>query len=181
MRLPQIDPNHLSREQRELWEKIASGPRGGVRGPYFALLHSPRYCAEFESLGRFLRYECSVPHPLRELAILVVARRWKAQYEWFAHAPIAAKAGIAPAVIEAIRTGATPVFARDEERIVYEYVHEVMATGFASEARHKAANTLLGDAGIVELIGLVGQYVTVALTLNVFEIGVPEGTARPFD
>ena len=94
MRLPDLDPAHLTPEQQVIWDRIASGPRGGVRGPYFALLQSPQLCEEFERLGRYLRYDCAVPHHLRELSILVVARRWKAQYEWFAHAPIAAKAGI---------------------------------------------------------------------------------------
>jgi 4-carboxymuconolactone decarboxylase len=180
MRLPDLDPAHLTPEQQVIWDRVASGPRGGVRGPYFALLQSPQLCEEFERLGRYLRYDCAVPHHLRELSILVVARRWKAQYEWFAHAPIAAKAGIPAAVIEAIRTGAAPAFESEDTRVVYEYVHELLANGRVGEARHQAALKLLGVRGIVDLVSFVGHYGNIALTLNAFEIGIPPGNPLPF-
>ena len=180
MRVPALTPETLNAAQRKLWERIASGPRGGVRGPYFALLHSPALCEGFEAVGRFLRYECAVPSRLRELAILVVARRWKASYEWFAHAPIAAKEGIAPGIIEAIRTQGTPVFTNQDEQTIYEFVRELMHTGFVDDARFAAAQALLGTTGIVDLVGFVGQYNSVALVLNAFEIGVPEGSTDPF-
>lgn len=181
MRLPKLEPKTLNAEQRKLWERITSGPRGGVRGPYFALLHSPNLCEGFEAVGRFLRYECAVPSRLRELAILVVARRWKAQYEWFAHAPIAAKEGISAQVIEAIRTGGTPAFSRDDERTLYGFVEELLRTGRVNDASYNATQSLLGVTGIVDLLGFVGQYNSIALILNAFEIGVPEGQANPFD
>jgi len=180
MRLPLLDPKNLSAEQRKLWERIASGPRGGVRGPYFALLHSPSLCEGFEAVGRFLRYECAVPPHLRELAILVVARRWRAQYEWFAHAKIAAKEGIAAEVIEAIRRGQTPTFAKDDERVLYEFVHELLREGFVGDARYNAAHALLGVTGMVDLLGFIGQYNSIALILNAFEIGLPDGEPNPF-
>ena len=180
MRLPKLEPAQLNPEQRALWDKIASGPRGGVRGPYFALLHAPRLCAEFEPVVRFLRFECSVSERLRELSILVVARHWKSQYEFFAHASIAKRAGIPPEVIDAIRTGRSPEFVQDDERTVYEFVHELVTTGFASDGHYRAAHRLLGDTAVVELVALVGQYGAVALILNAFEIDVPEGAERPF-
>ena len=179
MRLPKLEPAQLNAEQRALYDKITSGPRGGLRGPYLALLHTPRLGHDFEALLRFLRYECSVHERLRELCILVVARRWKAQYEWFAHAPLARRAGIDPEVIEAIRTGSTPHFAQDDERTVYGFVQELVTTGFASDARYREAHRLLGDTGVVELVALVGEYAAVALILNTFQIDVPEGAERP--
>ena len=180
MRLPQLKPQDLNAAQRKIWERIASGPRGGVRGPYFALLHSPNLCEGFEAVGRFLRYECAVPSRLRELAILVVARRWKAQYEWFAHATIAAKEGIAPEVIDAIRLAQAPQFVKDDERVIFEFVEELLRTGFVADARYAAAQSLLGTTGMVDLLGFVGQYNSVALILNAFEIGLPEGEPNPF-
>ena len=104
MRLPQPDPKTLNPEQRALWDMIAGGPRGGVRGPYFALLHAPKLCAQVEALARFLRFECSIPQRLRELVILVTGRRWNAEYEWFAHEPFAQKHGVSQAVIDAYAT-----------------------------------------------------------------------------
>ena len=180
MRLPELDPAHLTPEQQVIWDRIASGPRGGVRGPYFALLQSPGLCEEFERLGRYLRYDCAVPHHLRELSVLVVARRWKAQYEWFAHAPIAAKAGIPADVIEAIRIGATPAFKQDDARIVYEYATELLANGRVGDSKHKAAAALLGVRGIVDLVSFIGHYSNIALSLNAFEIGIPPGNPLPF-
>lgn len=180
MRLPALDPAKLTPEQQVIWERIASGPRGGVRGPYFALLQSPALCEEFERLGRYLRYDCAVPHHLRELAILVVARRWRAQYEWFAHAPIAAQAGIPAAVIEAIRVGAPPPYQSEDTRVVVEYVSELLEKGRVSEPRHQAAYALLGVRGIVDLVSFVGHYGNIALTLNAFEIGIPPGNPLPF-
>ena len=139
MRLPQPDPKTLNPEQRALWDMIAGGPRGGVRGPYFALLHAPKLCAQVEALARFLRFECSIPQRLRELVILVTGRRWNAEYEWFAHEPFAQKHGVSQEV-----------------------------------------NALLGDQGTVELVGLIGNYTIIAMMLNTFQIGVPEGEKRPF-
>ena len=110
MRLPQPDPKTLNPEQRALWDMIAGGPRGGVRGPYFALLHAPKLCAQVEALARFLRFECSIPQRLRELVILVTGRRWNAEYEWFAHEPFAQKHGVSQAVIDAVREWRTPPF-----------------------------------------------------------------------
>ena len=172
-------PDDLTPEQRAIWDRIAAGPRGGVRGPYLALLRSPALAERFEELGRFLRYECSVPQRLRELAVLVIARRWNAQYEWFAHAPIAAREGVSAEVIEAIRTGAAPPFERDDERVVFAFVESVAHSGFAADAVRAAAERLLGPAGLVELVAFTGHYTGVALILNVFGIGVPAGETDP--
>ncbi len=180
MRLPTLEPDRLTAEQRVVWDTITKGPRGSLGGPYLALLHAPRLCRDFEALLRFLRYECSVPERLRELSILIVARRWKAQYEWFAHAPLARRAGVDSQAIEAIRTGRTPHFARDDQRTVYGFVQELVATGFASDAHYQAAHRLLGDTGLVELVALVGEYSAVALLLNAFQVDVPAGTEHPF-
>jgi 4-carboxymuconolactone decarboxylase len=180
MRVPPLDREHLSPEQAVLWDRLATGPRGGVRGPYFALLQSPALCEKFEALGRYLRYDCAVPHALRELAILLVARRWKAQYEWFAHAPIAAKAGVPAEAIEAIRTARPAKFASDDMRVVYEYVSPLLEIGHVPDVQHEAARKLLGLNGVVDLVGLVGQYSTIAQLLNAFEIGIPEGEPLPF-
>ena len=180
MRLPQPDPKTLNPEQRALWDMIAGGPRGGVRGPYFALLHAPKLCAQVEALARFLRFECSIPQRLRELVILVTGRRWNAEYEWFAHEPFAQKHGVSQAVIDAVREWRTPPFEQEDERAVYALAHELAHTGFVSDANYQAVNALLGDQGTVELVGLIGNYTIVAMMLNTFQIGVPEGEKRPF-
>ena len=102
-RLPDLDPAKLTEEQRRVYDDIASGPRGSVRGPFIPLLYSPKLADCAQKLGQYVRYDCAVPWKLREIAILVTAYHWKAQYEWFAHAKEARSAGVADSVIEAIK------------------------------------------------------------------------------
>ncbi|MCC6472480.1 MAG: carboxymuconolactone decarboxylase family protein, partial [Burkholderiales bacterium] len=163
-----------------LRDRIVAGPRAGLRGPDIALLQSPTLCERFEPLSQYLRYECAVPHPLRELAILTVARRWKAQYEWFAHAPIAAEAGIPAEAIEAIRTGSKPAFAQADLRAAYECVCALLDMAALGDAEFEAAQRLLGVQGLVDLVALVGHYSTIAQFLNAFRIDLPQGEKAPF-
>lgn len=179
MRLKTLTDADLDDAQRALVARIAAPPRGAVRGPYLALLHSPKLCDRMEAMGRFVRFECSVPEKLRELAILVIARRWSAQFEWFAHEKHARAAGIADQAIEAIRHGRTPAFTDPAETTVYAFVHQLSHIGRVDDHAFAAAHALLGDVGIVDLVGLVGNYTTIAMTLNAFAIDVPEGTPRP--
>ena len=97
-RLPKLDPGALMGRKREVYNTIAGGPRGGVRGPFVALLQCPDIADYVQGLGAHLRFEGALPGPLRELAILMTARFWTAAYEWCAHVTIAEKEGLAPAV-----------------------------------------------------------------------------------
>jgi 4-carboxymuconolactone decarboxylase len=144
-------------------------------------LTSPELCGRVEQLGVFVRYECSVPMRLRELAILAVGAHWRAAYEWFAHAPIAAKQGVPPAVIEAIgRGGAEPPFDAEPDRVVVAFVRELLRDGRVSDATYEPVRALLGDKGAVELTGLVGYYSLLALQLNVFEVQPPPTVPIPW-
>lgn len=180
MRLKQIAPEQWTEAQREIAARIAAPPRGAVRGPYLALIHSPGLCEKFEAMGRFVRFECSVPERLRELAILIVACRWKAEYEWFAHAQLAERAGLAPASIEAIRNGQQPVFADADERVVHDFAYELVHTGRVTDATYSAARDRFGETTVVDLVGLLGNYTAIALVLNAFEVEIPTGHPRPF-
>ncbi|MBL6454031.1 carboxymuconolactone decarboxylase family protein [Belnapia sp. T6] len=161
----------LDPAQQAVWDRIASGARGGVGGPFTALISSPDLCSRVEQLGVFIRYECSVPMRLRELAILCVGEHWKAAYEWYAHAPIAAKQGVPEAVIQAIGSGAAAIpFDAEPDRVVVGFVRELLRTGQVGEAAYTAAKALLGEKGTVELTGLVGYYSLLAMQLNVFQV-----------
>jgi 4-carboxymuconolactone decarboxylase len=179
MRLPGIDLESLRPEQRALYERFAADPKG-VKGPHLAFLHAPRLFEVFDPYSRFVRCESSLDGRLRELATLVVARKWRSQYAWVAHAPIAARAGLAQEVIEAIRVELAPRFAREDESAVYEFVRELIVTGFVSDERYAAAQRQLGDTGVVELVGIVGHFCTISLLLNACEIGLREEEAMPF-
>src|SRR5688572_23689031 len=112
-RLPELPREEMSAQQQAIYDRIASGPRGRVRGPLAAWLRSPRFAEAVHPIGEYLRYHSALAGRLAELAILVVARHWSAQFEWYVHAPLALKAGIAPAVVDAIANDRPPIFEQD--------------------------------------------------------------------
>jgi 4-carboxymuconolactone decarboxylase len=174
-RLPPRTREGLDEAGKAVWDRIASGARGGVGGPFLALLGSPELCARVEQVGVFIRYECSVPMRLRELAILCVGHHWKADYEWFAHAPIAEKQGVPPSVIQAIGTDAAEIpFDQEADRVVVAFVRALLRHGQVPEAEFAAAQALLGERGTVELTGLAGYYTLLAFQLNAFQVMPPD-------
>lgn len=162
--------------QRALMEAIRSGPRGASvtpRGPFAVWLHAPEFGQYAQALGGHCRLKTAVPPRLSEFAILCVSRFWRAQYEWFAHAPIAERAGVKPKTIADIRAGRVPKTAAKDERAVYDFIQEIYKKKRVSERNYKRVHALLGDGGIVEFVGIVGYYGMVAITLNVFNMLPP--------
>jgi 4-carboxymuconolactone decarboxylase len=182
IRLPAIPEDKLSAEQKALMSAIASGPRGTFKmsGPFFCYLHSPGFGELAQKLGAHLRFGTSIAPRLTEFAILTTARQWKAQYEWAAHEPQALRAGVKPATIEALRNGREPKSAPKDERAIYAFIKELYKTGRVSDRAYKAVQAIIGDTGTVELVGLLGYYAMVAMTLNTFRMPVAEGTTLPF-
>ena len=181
-RLPVLDMASLTAEQRALVEAISSGPRGRFSnsGPFAVYLHAPGFGHLAQQLGGYVRLGTSVPPRLSELAILCTARFWQAQYEWVAHAAIAAKQGVKPATIRDLQAGRAPKSAPRDEKAIYTFVKELYATRRVSDATYKRVHKLLGDAGMVELVGILGYYAMVSMILNAFRMPVPEGTPAPF-
>jgi 4-carboxymuconolactone decarboxylase len=182
IRLPAIADDKLTAEQRSLMSAIASGPRGTFKmgGPFFCYLHSPAFGELAQKLGAYCRFGTSITPRLTEFAILATAHLWKAQYEWAAHEPQALRAGVKPATVQALRAGRDPASAPKDEQAIFTFIKELYLARRVSDRAYKAAHATLGDAGMVELVGLVGYYAMVAMTLNVFRMPVPEGTPLPF-
>jgi len=181
-RLPVIAMESLTPEQQALVEAIKSGPRGRFsnEGPFAAYLHAPTFGQLAQQLGGHLRYRTSVPPRLKEFAILCTGQYWKAQYEWRAHAVIAAKQGVRAATIRDLRVGRAPKSAPPDELAIYAFVKELYATRRVSNATYARVHKLLGDAGMVELVGILGYYVLISMTLNVFRMPLPAGVPTPF-
>ncbi len=180
-RLPVPRREALEPAQQVVWDRIASGARGGVGGPFTALITSAELCSRVEQLGVFIRYDCSVPMRLREIAILCVGQHWKAEYEWYAHAPIAAQQGVPEAVIQAIGSGAGSIpLDAEGDRVVVGFVRELLRTGQVGDAAYAATKALLGEKGTVELTGLVGYYSLLAMQLNVFQVSPPDPFKAPW-
>ncbi len=180
-RLEPLDMEKLDPEQKVVADAIRSGPRGGLRGPFEAWLRAPGMADPAQKLGAYCRYGSSLPSDLNELAIIITGKRWKAQFEFWAHARLAREAGLDEAIIEAVRTGERPPFTRESERVVYDLVTEYFANNRVSDATYRRAVEAFGERGVVELVGVVGYYGLVSMTLNVFEVELPEGVPSQFD
>jgi 4-carboxymuconolactone decarboxylase len=181
-RLPAIPDEALTPVQHALIDSIRSGPRGQFKmgGPFYCYLHAPALGEVAQKLGAHCRFGTSLPPRLSEFAILATARQWKSQYEWAAHAPIAAEKGVKPDTIRDLRAGRLPKNAPADERAIYAFVRELYRDKRVSDPTYRRVNALLGDCGTVELVGLLGYYALVAMTLDVFRMPVPEGTPLPF-
>ena len=173
-RLPDVLEAGLSPEQQKVYDAIVSGPRRVVRGPLRIWLHSAPLAEHAQELGAFCRYHSSLPPRLSELAILVTGAIWKAGYEWNVHAPDALKAGIDPAILEAIRTGRTPDFKEADAAAVYQFARELIETRQVSEPTFRKAEQELGARGVVDLVGVLGYYGLISMTIKAFEVP-PEG------
>src|SRR6266853_3649075 len=175
-----ITAAEMNPAQKRVHDLIIAGRRGRFGGPFQLLIRAPEICEHASQLGEHLRWGTSLPDRLSELAIITTARFWRAQYEWYAHAPLAAKAGVPGAAIEAIRTDGTPLFAAKDETLVHRICSEIFRTRRLSDQNFDQAVATLGETGLVEVIGLIGYYTLIANTLNVFDVGLPAGEAPPF-
>jgi 4-carboxymuconolactone decarboxylase len=174
-RFKPLSQHDMSLDQQRVAQAIASGPRGGLRGPFHALLRSPDLADRVRHLGDYVRFESIVPAKLRELAILVVARFWSAHYEWNAHRKHAATAGLDPSVADAIELGTRPLKLSDDEALVYDFVTELLRDKDVSETTFAAAEARFGERMLIELIGTAGYYGFVSLVLNAARTPVAEG------
>ncbi len=180
-RLPVLADAALTDAQRRVAEAIKSGPRGLVQGPLLAWLHSPDLADRAQALGAFCRYGTSLPPRLSELAIITVGAYWKAGFEWSVHAPIGIKAGLDPAAVEAVRTGVTPHFEQEDEQAVWRFAHHLLHDRSVTDATYRTVEDLLGPAATVELVGVLGYYGLICMTINAFGVPVPAGEAEPFE
>ena len=188
-RLAPLEPSALDEAQLRVLESMMEGPRGKtgflspdrpVGGPFAPWLRSPEFADLAQRLGAYVRYGTSIEPRLSELAIIVVGAAWKADYEFAAHGPIAVRAGVSREVVEAVARGAVPRFERDDERTVYEFARGLVVTRQVGTDRYAAVVDALGEAGTVELVGILGYYTLVCMTLNVFEVPLGEGMEPPF-
>ncbi len=180
-RLTVLAESDMNEAQRRAADAIRSGPRSGLRGPFNAWLRSPELCDQAQKLGAFVRFGTSLPQRLKELAILVTARFWNAQFEWYAHARIAREEGLGEAVIAAIHARARPEFTEADEELVYDFSRALHETHQIDDALYAKAVERFGEAGVVELVGVLGYYTLVSMTLNAFQVPVPEGEVPPLD
>src|SRR5947209_230852 len=179
-RFTTLTPETMTADQKRVADAIQSGPRGvGLRGPFNALLRSPELCDHVQRLGAFVRFGTSIPQRLNEMAIIMAGRKWTAQYEFYAHRRLALEAGLSPAIADAIAANQRPASMAKDEETVYDFVSELLATGSVSDPTFQRVNDTFGERGVVDLVGAVGYYSLVSMTLNVAQVPLPAGVTPP--
>jgi 4-carboxymuconolactone decarboxylase len=185
-RFPLIPPDQRTPEQAALAAAIQGGARASVPGrdnsiggPFNVWLRSPAVGDKLQQLGVQLRFHTSIPQALNEFAILITAREWSSQYEWYAHHRLALAAGLPAAIADQLAQGQRPEGMNEDQRIVYEFCTELHRNRFISDATFEATKRRFGEQGVVDLIAVSGYYVAVAMTLNTARVGLPAGVAPP--
>jgi len=179
-RFPQLTMEQLNDAQRPLGEQIMKVSSVGLAGPYNPMLRSPVFAQRMFDLLHYLRWNTSVPLRLNEFAILIIGRQWRSQVEWYAHGPLAQKAGLSPQIIAELKANKRPSGMAPDEAVVYDFVTELTAKHEVSDETFQRAKQLLGEQQVVDLTAVAGTYVTVAMILAMAEEGVPPGKEPPF-
>lgn len=173
-------PDTMSPEQRRVYDKVVSGPRGKIEGPLRAALHNAELADRWQALGALLRYNTTLTPRQSEIAILVTGRACQSPFEWYAHRRESEKIGLEQDILEALLAQTEPPFQAQEEALVYRYAVELNQHKSVSEATYAATLACFGERALVELTALVGYYTMVAMTLNAHEIPLPQGVQPAF-
>ena len=170
----------LTPAQKTMVDSLLSGTRRSLDGPFNVLLRSPEMGDIAQKLGEHVRFKSAVPSRLNEMTILLTARWWASQYEWYAHKPLALNAGLSASVIDDIQAGRRPTGMEADESVVYDFVTELRERRRVGDSTFKAAVTLLGEQGVVDLMATMGYYDLVSMSLNVDRYPLPNGAPAPF-
>ena len=166
--------DEMTPEQRRVAENVLAGPRKSLSGPFSVFIHSPDTGDLAQKLGAQVRFKNTLPEKLKELAILLVARHWTAQFEWYAHRRLALEAGLDAAIIDAIAEGRRPARLAPDEAAIYEFCTALLETKEVSDAAFAAVKDRFGEKGVVDLICTLGYYGLVSMTLNVNRYPIPK-------
>ena len=178
-RLPELEQSQMDNRQKQVYKEIVSGPRGMVRGPLAIWLHRVNFAEKAQALGQYCRYESSLAPRLSELAILTTARIWDATFEWQAHLSPALGSGIDPTVIDSLLADKPPVFVEADEALVYEFTYELNVKRYISDELYERSVSILGEAGTVDLVGILGYYTLISMTIKAFDVDpIPEHLVR---
>ena len=169
-RLQTIEKTDMTERQKQIYDEIVSGPRGQVRGPLSIWLYRPELADRAQRLGQYCRYDTSLEPRLSELAILTTARIWDAAFEWQAHVPHALAGGVDSSIIDSLSADQTPSFVSKDEEIVYAVTREINITRQLSDDTYNQVVKILGVEATVDLIGLLGYYALISMTINAFKI-----------
>ena len=175
MRLKLLSPGEMTEHQKKTYDESIAGKRGKPPPPMMAWLNSPEMARHATRLGAYLRFDTVFPAKLSEIAILVTARHWTSHYEWYAHKRLALAGGMDPKIIEDIRHRRAPDFDDPKAQAIHDVARSLHETHVLPKPLYEHATKVLGERGLVEIIGLCGYYTLVSMTLNAYEFDLPEG------
>jgi 4-carboxymuconolactone decarboxylase len=178
--MPPIPAAQMTPEQRAAAEEVASGRRGALIGPFIPAVRSPEFMRRLQRLGEYLRYDNALPRRLSEMAILLTARAWKQEFEWHVHAPLALQAGLSERIIDAIAAGDRPSAMAEDEAVIHDFFDELQTTRAVGDATYGRAFAAFGERGVIDLVGIIGYYSTLAMIMNVARTPAPDAEARAF-
>jgi 4-carboxymuconolactone decarboxylase len=179
-RMAEIPLDKMTPAQRTVADAIMSGPRKGMSGPFNAWLRSPELADRLQKVGEYVRFNSSLDKRLNEMAIIMTAQYWGSQYEWYAHAPLALKAGLDPAIVSALGAGKKPDSMKDDEAIIWEFTTQLRRDHGVDDAIYARAVAAFGERGVMDLVAVNGYYDVVSMTLNVAHVAPPAGEQLPF-
>jgi 4-carboxymuconolactone decarboxylase len=179
-RMPAIPAEQMDERQCAAAQELIAGPRGAVFGPFIPLLRSPELMQRLQKVGEYLRFESALDSRISEFVILIVARHWTQQFEWRMHHPLALKAGIDPAVLDALAEGRRPAGMKQDEQAAYELCSELLHTHGVSDTTYRNALTAFGERGVIDMVGLAGYFATVSMIMNTAHTPpLPSASAAP--
>lgn len=172
--MPPIPAEEMTPQQRDAVAEIATSRRGGLIGPFIPALRSPEFMCRLQRLGDYLRYDNALGQKLTEMTILLTARYWRQDFEWFVHAPLALRAGLDSAIIDAIAGGRRPERMAEDETIVHDLFDELQRTRAVADTTYARAVGAFGEQAVIDLVGAIGYYSTLAMIMNVARTPAPE-------
>jgi 4-carboxymuconolactone decarboxylase len=177
-RLPTIPPEKYTEEQKNVADEFMASRKVPVFGPFEPLMHSPQVMNQARAMGDYLRYHSAIGNTLSELVILITAREWSQDYEWYVHYPIALKAGIKPTIADAIADGRRPTGMSEDEEIVYDFSNELHKNKRVSDRTFERAQKRFGDKAVVDLTGINAYYTLLAMQMNVAQYQAPKDAKK---
>lgn len=177
-RMPAIPPENYTEAQKKAADEFLATRKGPVFGPFVPLIRSPEVMLRAKEMGDYLRFQNSIGQKLAEFTILIMARFWTADYEWYVHHPLALKAGLKPEIAEAVFEGRRPDGMAEDEEIIYDFVTELNHTKRISDETYRQTVGQVGEQGVIDIIGLQGHYTLIAMTLNVSRLELPKDGCR---
>ena len=178
-RMPPLDAAKMNDSQKKAAAALIAGPRKAVVGPFVALLRSPDLLDRLQRVGEYLRFDNTIPQRLNELAILITARHVCNDFEWVIHHPLALKAGVAPATLDAVEAGERPAAMAEDEAAVHTFVTELLRGHAVADPTYARAVRHFGEQGVVDLTTTVGYFLTVCLVMNVAGTPAPPSGLKP--